>query len=274
VKVLARVSIPQGNLNDFSEVYKANLIKEYSNSFKRIDWECGVGYIEIYKNDKEYTRFIGQLQRDKIYFSQEFKAEYSKNEIDKSELLVLRLKYQCEMTYNGKYGMFFDEYANGCGVYTKQHSDLQILKRDLGQRDIFRSTENEYLVSIKLKSLIESEKLTGVIFRPVYTKKDNELIAYQMIIENKLPLLHEKTALEIANEDSRCNFMSYIKRREEPLVYEKETQKAIKDFNITSEYFGIGVFPRPIRIVSQKVRQILLKNKIKGIEFEPVFIVD
>lgn len=55
----------------------------------------------------------------------------------------------------------------------------------------------------------------------------------------------------------------FVQKFGDSLFYARENIRAAKDFNITSQYFRIGVFPRPVRTVSQRVRQIVLKNKIK-----------
>lgn len=274
MRVLSRISIPQGDLNKFTEEYKQELILKYKDSFESLSWEDGIGYIEIYRDNNEYSNFIEQLNGDNIYFTQQFKSKYSKKELDESKLLVIKLKYQCEMTYNGQYNKYFGEDYIGCKSYTRQHSDLEILKRDLGKKDILISIENEYIVSPRLKNILDKENLTGLKYRPVYTKKDAELVAYQMIIENRFAPLHQKTTLKVVNNDKICSFNTFIRKREDPLFYSNESIGDAKDFNITSEYFGIGVFPRPVRIVSQRVRQVFLKNRIRGVEFEPVFILD
>jgi hypothetical protein len=48
-------------------------------------------------------------------------------------------------------------------------------------------------------------------------------------------------------------------------TFKQFVKKAI-DFNKSSEYFGIGLYQRPIRIISQIVRQILIREKAKDIQ--------
>lgn len=274
MRVISRIGIPQGDLNKISDEYKTKLANQYISSSESIEWNGGIGYIKIYTDLSDYSKLITQLNQDGIYFSEKLKVIYTANELNSAPFLLINLKYVGENTYNGGYGKFFDEHIPGCRFYTKQHSDIQILKKDLAKRDIIRSIENEYLVSIRTKEILENEKVDGLKFRPVYTKKENELIAFQLIIENILPSLHEETRLDIANDDWRYNFKSYTLKQDTSLYFTPEILEKGKDFNITAEYFGIGAFPRPIKIVSQRVRQIIIKNKVKGIEFEPVFIIN
>ena len=80
-----------------------------------------------------------------------------------------------------------------------------------------------------------------------------------------------------AGDDGKCRtcgFISYLPRKGMPSYYSRSSLENAKDFNRSLEYFGAGAYPRPWIIVSQKVRQLFLKNKAKSARFEPVFLIE
>lgn len=274
VRKLVKISLPEGGTNNLSEQDKKDIEDKYKSVSKNIRWSYGVCYIEIYSDLPEYSMLVEQLQKNDFYYRVQSKIEFSKKELEEAQFLSFNIKHLCENTYTNNFNQYFLEETEGSSVHTIQCNDLEILKSDLGNRDIVNSTENEYIVSNKLKEILEAENFEEVSFRPVYTKKKHEHIAYQIIIGNYLPCLHSKTDLKIGNDDWRYNIRSYIMKEDTVLYYPREILTKAKDFNLSSEYFGTGIFPRPMRVVSQRVRQLFIKNKIKGIDFEPIFLVD
>jgi hypothetical protein len=134
--------------------------------------------------------------------------------------------------------------------------------------------EGEFSVSRKFKEILEAEMLTGIYFRPVYTIGDDSIIAYQMVCNNILPPVHPLTKLELEAEESVTGFKSYTIESNSPTYYTNKILNVGKDFNRSFEFYGIGIYPRQDVIVSQSVRKLIIKNKIKGIDFEPVFILE
>ena len=57
-------------------------------------------------------------------------------------------------------------------------------------------------------------------------------------------------------------------------VYERSSLKDIKDFNKTYEWLGGGESTWQFPIVTKRVYELFKREKIRGVRFEPVKIVD
>ncbi|QAA33767.1 hypothetical protein [Clostridium manihotivorum] len=250
------------------------IIDKSKSVFKKFEIKFGYSYIYVYTESQAYKEVIEYLDNNCIYYSEIISVEYSKKDLDNADYLQLWPKFESLNPYEGEWNMYFDEYAPSCGFYTKQHSNLMIRKKEIVNKDIIRSYEGEILVSTKLKNIMEDENLSGVMFRPVFTKQEAEPVAYQLVIENKLSNIHPSTQLTDAIKYKQNEFQSYTVDDDSILYYSKNTFLRGKDFNTTLEYFGDGVYPRPFVIVSQRVRELLLKNKIKGLKFFPIYLVE
>jgi hypothetical protein len=265
---ISRISFTQANkrvTDEFIQYFH----KKYKNSYRKMEWNDGIAYIWITTNTSEYDEILKELEENDIKVFEDKTIEFSKKDLDNAEYLEINPKFEAINPYE-EYEAF-DEYKKGCGFFTKQIKDLMIRKKDLGKKDILKSYDEEIIVSLRLWEILKNEKLKGLEFRPVYTKGEIEPVAYQVIIGNQLPKLQSKTRMDIAINKPQFGFVSYTMESYDFLYYSHDDFKNAKDFNITTEYFGIGLYPRPLRIVSQKVRQVLLKEKIKGIEFEPIY---
>lgn len=269
---LSRISFTEAD-EMVDDEFKKTFINKYNHACQKVDWSYGVAYIFINTNTTEYSQILEELEEKHIKYQEIKIVEYSKKDLDSAQYLVLNPKYECINPYNDRFGKIIGEYKENCGFYTKQLADLMIREIDLGKRDILRSREGEQIiVSPRLKEILENYDLEGIKFRNVYTKGKKDIIAYQIVISNILPKLHSKTKLNIAIDAQHIGFVSYTMETDGLLYYSSDAFKNVKDFNITSEYFGIGLLPINLKIVSQKVRQLLIKEKIKGIEFTPIFI--
>jgi hypothetical protein len=263
VRVLAKVSI-RSNL-------RAYFVEKYAPYSERADDM----YIEIFTDRPEYHQIVKELVNKDVDFSEWRLAVYSKIEFDSAEILDIETKFMALNPYGDgdDPGQYYDRRCEKCNIYVDQRTDLMIKKKDLGTRDLLTSWENELLISCKLKAMFESERITGIQFRPVYTKGEVVPVAYQLVVSNVLPPCERYSDLTVNINCSQCGFKSYAAPTDKPLKYPKAIQENILDFNRSSEYFGMGFYPRPIIVMSQRVRQLLIGNKVKGVHFTPIALV-
>lgn len=275
MRTLARVGVFElsyENNTGTSEYF----LKKYEPYAVKVNFDMPT--IVMYTDQPQYSKLKEELEmhKDKIRVSEWLELEYSKEELDSAEFLLLYTRFECDEGYADSPELFYDIWGEGKGrVAVHQHSDLMIRKKDMKNRDLFASWEGEYCVSSKLKGIFENELVDGSRFRPVYTMKDKENpIAYQIETTNILPKIHSKSNIVLIKEMHEYNFKVYGMYVEYPAYYSKDIIKAGCDFNRTLEYYGPGWFPRPQIVISQRVRKILEKSKVKGVKYKPIFIVD
>ena len=179
------------------------------------------------------------------------------------------------------FGLFYNPSCTLCRAFIHQHFDLRVKTKYAGKKEFVLAWEMENLVSSQFKEILESAGLEGADYRPVYSSK-GELIWYQLVPRNILPPAHPSNDFIIAARHNAgdngkcrtCGFISYHPRKDLPPYYSSSILETAKDFNRSFKYFGMGAFPRPWTIVSQKVRQLFLKHKAKSARFEPVFLIE
>ena len=120
------------------------------------------------------------------------------------------------------------------------------------------------------------KKCSGVTFEHVLNPQTKEELGQfvQFKISNILSKTNAKTNF-VANGEKECNYCKIPRvTLYDDLYYDQKTLDEAFDFNMSYEWYGGGQFPIRSIIVSQKVRQIVLKNKLlrKGC-FQPVLSV-
>jgi hypothetical protein len=243
-----------------------SILDSYNHVLKERDGTS----VRMYSDLPEYNRLKDELLTVGVEVKELRRVEFGKKEFESAPLLALYPAYQDLNPYSEEPDKYFSVSCNECNAYINQTNDLMIRKSSVGNRDFLMSWESELLISSKIKRLFDAHSVTGISYRPVYTKKDIQEIAYQLVPLNELPPLHTK--LIPAIDCSNCGFKSYGKSMDSVLSYGIGACDNYKDLNYTSEYFGEGYFPRRMIIISQRVRQILISAKVRGIRYEPIFI--
>ncbi|MDQ0201861.1 hypothetical protein [Neobacillus ginsengisoli] len=247
-----------------------NAIDSILDSYNHVLKERDGTLVRMYSDLPEYNKLKDELISVGVEVEERRRVEFSKKEFDLAPLLALYPTYQDLNPYSEVPDTYFSSSCNQCNAYINQTNDLMIRRNSVGSRDFIMSWEAELLVSPKVKRLFDANSVTGISYRPVYTKKNIQEIAYQLVPLNELPPL--QTMLNPAIDCSNCGFKSFGKAMDSVLCYGVEAWDNYKDLNYTSEYFGEGYFPRRKIIISQRVRQILISSKVRGIRYEPVCI--
>ena len=120
------------------------------------------------------------------------------------------------------------------------------------------------------------KECSGITFEPVLNPRTKEELGQfvQLKISNILNKANAKTNF-VSNEEEGCSHCNIPRvTLYDNLYYDQKTLDAALDFNMSYEWYGGGPFPPRRIIVSQKVRQIVLKNKLlcKGC-FKPILSV-
>ncbi len=108
------------------------------------------------------------------------------------------------------------------------------------------------------------KECSGITFESVLNPRTKEELGQfvQLKISNILNKANAKTNFVSNGEEgcSHCNIPRVTLY--DNLYYDQKTLDAALDFNMSYEWYGGGRFPIRSIIVSQKVRQIVLKNKL------------
>lgn len=152
-------------------------------------------------------------------------------------------------------------------AYPIQENPISVEK--FGQRyELAELTTGEILISIRVKEVLEKNKVSGISFLPIYSDvKQKQLITthMQLRIDNILPEIFSETQIFYENG-------ALFYKQGTPLVYEEDKRENFKDFNKTSECWGYPY--RPNFIISDKVYKLLKDIKYYAPIIEPIQFVE
>lgn len=208
-----------------------------------------------------------------------YKMEYTKRELSEADFFEVTFGIYGKADYTESYQTKFkDFYCESCGVHQLiPEEEIYINKTEFRGKDIAVSMKhnNEIIVSDKMKTLIEGSNLTGVKFYPAYhynNKLKNDYPAWHMVITSIMPPIDK--SMPLYKLEGYCDVCR--KHHKLPLSfvrYKNDDIVKASDFNLSCEMFGNGWYGSPKLIISHKVYDLIMKNKIKGCKFEIVGMV-
>lgn len=229
------------------------------------------------KTDKDrsgYQDLISLINMENLSHTFAEYREYTKKEMKDAEYFHLEVRFPWELDPMKNAEYYGTKYENSdarkCECNKNQVSKLQLDVKKLGKWNIAQIIP-EYIITECTKELLESHKLSGCNVHSASDYKERELQrVYQLVITNILPRMHDGVQFEPFNRNPLNHCDSCISKvfiRSE-MMYHKEEIEKFKDFNLTCEY--INAYEIRQLIVSAKVREMLLKHKIKVVRWEPV----
>jgi hypothetical protein len=266
VRILSRIFWLTNYYGEMDSV-TAPILHKYHSVAEEIDSSSVLMYTDI----PEYQNLMNELTAVGIDVKEHQRIKFSPQEIDSAQLLSFHPTYEDLNPYSEDPGGFQQPSCMECKAYIHQTGNLLIRTSSMGKRNFIFSWEHQLLVSPKVKSLFESEELTGVNFRPAFQKDSDEPIAYQLIPTSVFPTCNKQN-LFTSDHCSKCGFITYGIPQDTVLQYTVDVLHDAKDFNHTAEYFGSGWFPGREIIVSQRVRSIINKAKLRGVRYQPIML--
>ena len=128
--------------------------------------------------------------------------------------------------------------------------------------DLSGTYDGYYIASLKLKELIDREEITGVEFKPL----KNEPGFFALFVRSIVKFDTEKRKSRSEKLCSSCeNYESYVGATP---AFLKESLSA--DLCRSDIMFGSGNAKHPLLLSSQHFVDIVKREKLKGIRFEPV----
>lgn len=231
--------------------------------------------------DKELT---AKFNRG-FYFGWNIYHSYTKEEIEKAALLYVKIKTVFEPAGEICNTVYDETVAcEICGSNRKQVGTLKLKKSSIPKKDISRTIAGEIVVSEKLKYSFQNCKLKGIMFESVVSG-ENALNVYQPKITSPEKLLSERTITGInpfdlsdteGGEIYKCPRGHLLGLNLLSEVYIENSTVSEYDFFSTKQKIGVkrGLLrPQPLYLCSQAFRQMVLKEKLSGFEFEVANVV-
>lgn len=265
-----REILTQLDLTDVADLEETGIIAGYCR-------------LRLLKEDRRIQLFINKMKEEKWDEHLSIRADrvYSKLELDKAEWLRLRIR--TVGAENPKEGQRYDR-KNAClqcGAGTVPIEPLYIPRNRMGKKKIDHTAhQGLLLLNRSLAEEINKVGLSGIIFHEAIVGREKKRYVWGKI-KNTFPKLSTKSVIEKENPCSMCGRSGYFDTYSEITEFwydEKDIRNShLNDFNVTWEYFGVWKHSKlggaQVTIVSQKARQFFLKEKVKFIDFEPIFIL-
>ncbi len=240
--------------------------------------------IRGYLNDPDFNNFLSYL-RTKI----DYAASYLKREYDQQELLtaeMLKIEFPAAFEPTGEeVGTQYDYPCPICkaGREVKGNLILNLSRVPRGKDFAKTIAQDEWIISERLATLIQSENITGLELKLVQHYSRHKLKApwYQMIIDSTV-VVHPMTKygdafrpdLDVDMIKSSCGHT--IKHLIYSELFLKRETWDNSDIAKTNYYFGGHlnlIYPWPAILLSQRFYQLLKKYNIKGYEIELAHLV-
>jgi hypothetical protein len=256
---------------------------EKEDMTKRVLLELGVGYdfgklsglftVTLEKDDPRLNRLLYEIKAQRLDEKPIIREEkiYTNKELESAELIHITSTYTVGFKYRDKMKLDTSTACPVCKRPAKQKSELVINKLMMGKKDIATTYDFEWVISERLAKILLENGLTGYKLLPVkhYTDKlKKEPVLYQLLATQMLPPLATQTKIggrkglycETCGSGIDVNFQFYYNRYK--LNY--------NDFNKAREHFSNGTQ----LIISQNAYQVFKQNKIRGLKYEPVVVID
>ncbi len=267
--------------------------------------------IQISKDDNRFYK-IGEIENEvkKKYnsvfiFSWTVIYKYTRSEINDAELFRFKVTRVFEPA-GEESGTIYDESVACpvCGSNAKQIGKLKLNLKTIPKSDIACTIAGEYVVSEKFVQLFKKHKFKGATFFPILSSDGKKSTNYYQLKINS-PLLHLSdqtiagvnpfdfsessetpgTYIEDANyyskpqkEVYKCPLGHTIGLNLISLPFIKMEAKIYKgDLFITDQKLGVrsGLLrPEPLYMCSTKLRNMIVEEKLKGVSFDTVNIVE
>lgn len=223
---------------------------------------------------------------------------YEKEDFEKANWFLIRTSSKGYPQPEGNFGyleMTYDltTYCRSCGIGKKQNNPFRF-KNEPKNASIFGLNwiSDEFFVNKDVKQKFELNNINGIEFlKPVFHKSKKEVDSFfQAYVKHILPpalntynckailckYLNEED-MEIQENWKRqklpnyCGRVKYHVPKRGPITIEKEAFSNVPDVVKISEWFGSGGEARQPISVSKKLRNLIIKEKWKGVAFDPIF---
>lgn len=243
-------------------------------------------HLRLPLQDERLSRLLERLRADGINVSTRLDREYSKEELDAADWLVMRTA-TAGLLGGVDFGQTYDfiESCSVCGAGAQPQAPLMVELGKMGKKDIDHLIYEQYfIISNRLAEAIRAAAFTGVELELVKSQRSpiSKQYSWLRIINELPPMDHTTTGYVVEDPCPTCgrggHFNSGVEA--EVPVYRSFPLNA-HDFNATWEYFGTWQQVRsPLQnqpvgggrgtIVSGQVRRVFQQLRIPRMVWIPV----
>ena len=275
-----------------------NILDKYSQAYKyKEDLDCVIPTfkytLEFYLSEDSPNFNALKQELSKFKIEPQIGTEYKKADIRNAEWFIINTgEYQYPQPeedfgyLNATFNL--DNYCKWCGIGKVQNAPYRLKTEPKQHNNQFWGLHwafDAIFVRQETKNILEREKIKGIRFsNPVLHKKNIPIEGfYQLhidtILSKRFDNYNTKTITckikneENCNTDPTSNCCGRVKFHH-PMIGGYLFDKSIfdKDFDIveSNEYFGSGGSANRLQIVSKRFKDIVDKNKLKGLSFIPI----
>lgn len=220
-------------------------------------------------------------------------TEYEKADIKNADWFIINTgQYQYPQPEDDfgylKATFNLDNYCKWCGIGKIQNAEYRLKTEPKQHNNQFWGLHWDFdavFVRQEAKNILEREKIKGIRFsNPVLHKKNTPIDSfYQLHIDRVLnkgfDYYNTKTITCKLNNEEDCNTDPATKycgriKYHHPMIggylFDKNIFDSQYDIVETDEYFGSGGSANRLQIVSKNFKDIIDRNKLKGLSFIPV----
>ncbi len=241
--------------------------------------------LRVYDDNLYFNQIVKLFK--KISVSPTVTCEYSKKELSEAKYLSIWLKrysgYPQPEAIGVKDSYFnytFDitNFCTNCGSGLVQKDSFYLKKSFNIEKIRFGGVYWEYdtfFITKELQDLFVKEKFTGIEFVPVKNIKTKQIV--DNIVQLKINAVFPaklKYEVEKVIDCKQCGLKRDVIKMDSELFTPKEALKDLdKDFYLSQEFHGDGLLCCRSVLISNRVYQFFVDNKIKNICAEPVKFV-
>ena len=241
--------------------------------------------LRVYDDNLYFNQIVKLFK--KISVSPTVTCEYSKKELSEAKYLSIWLKrysgYPQPEAIGVKDSYFnytFDitNFCTNCGNGLVQKDSFYLKKSFNIEKIRFGGVYWEYdtfFITKELQDLFVKEKFTGIEFVPVKNIKTKQIV--DNIVQLKINAVFPaklKYEVEKVIDCKQCGLKRDVIKMDSELFTPKEALKDLdKDFYLSQEFHGDGLLCCRSVLISNRVYQFFVDNKIKNICAEPVKFV-
>lgn len=249
------------------------------------------GFSFVYDStDSRLSAMTNLLRREGIDYSERRESIYTRSEQENAcllELIVTARERDVERPVRSQFD--FTRGCPRCGTGAPLVRPLRIRTTGIPAKAlIFQTTNDHYLVTGMLHMELATANLSGLALMPVVSTSDEPLAWWCMCSTHIMPPMAPETRGIIRSERlkgcAECGRDNWFHTRKDirRIAY-RRSQLAdwpLPDLAHTWECFGISAFDangflaQPLLLVSPRVVSIFRILKVRGVDFEPVTILD
>ena len=259
-----------------------------------------LGIATLYKDQPEYQHmrqlFNAFAPDHEMTWHERVDAEYSDGELASFELLRLNIIGRAGAGDNAHATVYVEEpECSGCGRVAYRQvrslvldfSQVDVDPCEIGyfQHDLCETDFDEFVVSTRVKALLEEQQVRGVALRPVTPALTGRPAAgvtlpyYQLLVEPQIGPLVEPSPVERLDRCEVCGRYRQVllgasgRTRESEFYFPRSSYAGDCIMRTTDPFGRLPRFGSKL-IINQRMYRLLRENRITGYWVQPAHLVD